>query len=284
MPQSARGLIVAAIAAVLAIAVAGAAQAEGLRHTVGADETLSYLAQVYAVTVGEIVDLNAIADPDVIFPGQVLRIPGFGGHASEPVAPGARSYEVQPGDTLSGIAAEFGLTAEELMSPNGLADPDFLIIGQVLAIPGPAPHAAPGWLPETAPQNPELEALLEEMALAEGIDPGLVKALAWVESSWNQGAVSPAGALGVMQVMPDTALWLETAIFGYGLNEDTSAYDNIKMGTAFLRILLDATGGDAQMAIASYYQGLAPTQAGVLYDGAQGYVERVLAVQARFWP
>ena len=139
MPRSGRALVAIAVAAVLALAAVSAARAEKL-HTVSPGETLSYLSQVYAVTVGEIVDLNGIPDPNRIFSGEVLRIPGFSGGGNHAVTPpaAAMTYEAQPGDTLSGIAETFGVSLQELMAANALRDPDFVGAGQALAIPAAA--------------------------------------------------------------------------------------------------------------------------------------------------
>ncbi len=87
-----------------------------------------------------------------------------------------------------------------------------------------------------------------------------------------------------MQVMPGTALWLEEDIFGFDLNERGSAWDNVRLGARYLRILLNATGGDPYDAVAAYYQGLSPTQAGVYYEGTADYASTVLAVKAAYWP
>lgn len=278
-----RALVVALVSAGLAIVVISSVRADP--YTVGPGETLSYIAGVYDVTVGQIAGVNSLPDPDLIFPGEILQIPGIvSTHESAPAPASSSVYEVADGDTLSAIGWRYGVSLQDLMAANGITDPDFLSIGQVLTIPQAAPTAAFAPLPDAPPDDPQIEAILDQMAAEQGIDQALVKALAWVESTWNQGAVSPAGAHGVMQVMPDTALWLEADHFGYDLNEEDSAYDNVKMGTVFLRILLDETGWDTNVAIASYYQGLAPTQAGVLFDGSQGYVNRVLAVKAHFWP
>jgi len=60
--------------------------------------------------------------------------------------------------------------------------------------------------------------------------------------------------------------------------------DNIKMGTKYLQILLDSTGGDEHLAVASYYQGLAPTQAGVFYPDTSDYVNMIFRVRDTYWP
>jgi soluble lytic murein transglycosylase-like protein len=138
-------------------------------------------------------------------------------------------------------------------------------------------------VPDVRPHAPELEAIFDELAAAEDIDPGIVKAIAWVESGWDQGARSPAGATGVMQLMPGTVAWLESDVFGHDLNEDVSVYDNVKAGVRYLRLMQDLTGS-AQMAVVAYYQGPGATQQGVLYGETQRYIEAVLATKGRFWP
>jgi LysM repeat protein len=52
-----------------------------------------------------------------------------------PATPAPRTYQVQPGDTLSGIAARFGTTVQELVELNGIADPSLIFPGQVLTLP-----------------------------------------------------------------------------------------------------------------------------------------------------
>ena len=133
------------------------------------------------------------------------------------------------------------------------------------------------------PQDPELDAMFSEFATAEGLNPGLLKAVAWLESGWQQDVVSPAGAVGFMQVTPVTAQWLEAASFGEQMNEDVSVYDNVKMGARYLRILLDVTS-DEDTAIASYYQGYGTTLSGKMYEETKQYVKLVRAVQQRYWP
>jgi LysM repeat protein len=277
MRQSFRQVLAAALASLFALAAVGRAGAD-VRHTVSAGETLSYIAGLYGVAVDVLAGINHIANPDLIFPGQVLEI--VGGQRDDS---GPQNYQVRPGDTLTAISQRFGVSLAALMEANGLTDPDLIVAGETLIIPSPEVSDFVGFLPSTAPSDPELEAIIDEMAAVEGVDPGLVRALAWVESEWRQDAVSPVGAVGVMQVMPGTAAWLESEVFGYPLNEDTSVYDNVKAGVKLLRILLDATG-DTELAIAAYYQGQGATASGLMYDDTRAYVKSVLRVKERFWP
>lgn len=274
MPKFYRYAIAAALGLILQFLLIGTAQ--GRQHVVAAGESLSFIADMYGVTVGQLVERNGIGDPNLIYPGQDIDIPG--GVSS--------TYEVQEGDTLSGVAARFGVATADLQAANGIADPHLIVPGQTLTVPAVAPGPAPshGLSLADKPANPELEALFEEFAAYEGIDPGLVKALAWVESGWQQHVVSHAGAVGIMQIMPGTAVWLENDVFGYDLHERESAYDNIKMGVRYLRILLEATGGNEKVAVGSYYQGHGNTLNGVLFQDTVQYIAAVLAVRDAYWP
>ena len=114
------------------------------------------------------------------------------------------------------------------------------------------------------------------MAAGEGMGRG-------VESNWRQDAISSTGAVGVFQIMPETAAFMETDVFGFPLNEDVSINDNVYMGVRILSMLIDASGGDVDSAIASYYQGQGATDAGIMYEDTKGYVAAVRTVWQRFW-
>jgi LysM repeat protein len=252
-------------------------------YTVRSGDTLSDVGELYGVTVEVLVQANGIADPNFIRTGDVLNVPdGFGDSQARPGV----TYVVVEGDTLSHLAVRFDTSVDQLRLANGL-ETDLIVIGRELVIPGSAPAAVVEGptvqVPKRRPDDPALEAIFDEMASAEGVDPGVVKALAWAESSWIQDARSPAGATGVMQLMPGTMSWLESSIFGQDLNEDVSVYDNVKAGVRYLRIMQDQMGSP-QMALVAYYQGPGITQQGVVYNETQRYVDAVMAIKARFWP
>ena len=276
----------AVVTALLLFALVAGPVAADSRHRVAPGETLWGLAQAYGVSVDALAALNKLADPDLIFVGQLLKVPGNGGGPAPSNGAPGEPYEVRPGDTLSAIAVRFGVPVESLQALNDIADPNLIVAGQRLAIPSPEPapsmsQVAP--IPLVHPYGPEVEAVIEELSAAEGVDPALVKALSWVESGWQQGVVSQAGAVGVMQITPGTAKWLEDEVFGQELNEDVSVYDNVKAGVRLLRMLLDATR-DTDLAIAAYYQGYGVTKRGIMYEETKQYVAIVKAVKARFFP
>jgi LysM repeat protein len=100
-------------------------------HTVQWGDTLFSLARRYNTTVEALAALNGIQNPSAIEVGQVLQISGSAGSAPGSFTP----YTVQPGDTLYGIAARFGKDVGDLIAANGLADPYWIWVGQVLVIP-----------------------------------------------------------------------------------------------------------------------------------------------------
>ena len=77
---------------------------------------------------------NGIADPNLIYPGQVLKLPGGAPAPSVTPSPSVTTYTIQPGDTLSGIAAQYGTSVSNLVALNGIANPDVIYAGQTIRI------------------------------------------------------------------------------------------------------------------------------------------------------
>ena len=272
-------LVMAAVIGLLLVSPGGSLSAD--EYNVVEGDTLSEIAERHGVTVEELAETNGIVDPDLILSGEVLLVPGgVGGQAAIARQGGQTSggvtYIVQLDDTVSEIGERFGVSAVAIVMANGLTDPHFILEGQALTIPVVQS-------PLVRPVSPRIEALLDEFAAVEGLDPGLVKAIAYIESGWQPDAVSSIGAAGVMQIVPSTGYWLETEVFGYDLEIETSAYDNIKAGARYLRVLLDLTG-DMDQAVAAYYQGYSALSLGVIYEDTIQYVASVNATKEQFWP
>jgi N-acetylmuramoyl-L-alanine amidase len=263
-------------------------------YRVGPGDTLSSIAAAHGVTVGGLVAANGLADPNVLAVGTVLTIPAGGGPTGAPAAtaaPGAAvaapaaapptgggtAYTVVAGDTLSGIAARFGVSVASVTSANGIADAGLIVPGRTLRIPDPPTIA------ERLAADPARAALgptFDQWASAYGVPADLLKAMTWLESGWQAGLTSSAGAVGVGQLLPDTVAFLE-ALLGEDLDPwDPS--DNIRMSARYLRWLLDQTGGDVGLALAGYYQGLASVTAGGPSSSTAAYVQIVLDLRSRF--
>jgi putative murein lytic transglycosylase yjbJ len=121
--------------------------------------------------------------------------------------------------------------------------------------------------------NPELARMIHTAAQKYGVDPKLVSAVAEVESGGHQDAVSSTGAVGVMQLMPETAA---------GLGVDPYRMEsNVEGGAKYLREMLDTFEGDVKKAVAAYNAGPNAVKAygGVPpYAETQNYVSNVLDI------
>lgn len=109
-------------------------------YTVKAGETLSGIAARFGTTYQALAALNGIANPNLIYPGQVLKLTAS---ASAPTAPATGTYTVKPGDTLSGIAAKFATSYQQLAAINKIPDPNKIYPGQVLRLNGLAEFPKP---------------------------------------------------------------------------------------------------------------------------------------------
>jgi soluble lytic murein transglycosylase-like protein len=95
---------------------------------------------------------------------------------------------------------------------------------------------------------PVLLPVFQQAAAAYGLAPALLRAVAEKESSLRPCAVSPAGALGLMQLMPETAAWL-------GITDPFDVEQNVHGAARFLRFLLDRFDNDLGLALGAYNAG-----------------------------
>jgi LysM repeat protein len=104
-------------------------------------DSLSAIGAKLGVDWKAIAAINGINSPYTIYAGETLQLPGSG-DTPEPVSTSGR-YVVKSGDTLSGIASEYGTTYQRLAQINGIADPDSISVGEVIVIPGASPSTTP---------------------------------------------------------------------------------------------------------------------------------------------
>ena len=264
------GPVVLATAASMSVAAPAAAGT----YRVKTGDTLSAIAARHGSSVASLARTNQLPDPDLIVAGERLRVPGGGGGA-------ATSHTVRAGETLSGIAAKFGSSIAAIARANRIGDPNLIFAGQHLRIPGAGggagSAAAGGPAQLSTPQS--VGSSLEHHAAAHGVDAALVKAVAWQESGWRQTARSSAGAVGVMQVMPGTADYVN-GVLDHGNLDVGATDDNVHLGVAYLRHMRE-TMGSTKKALAAYYSGPANVK-GRLKGYQKAYVRSVLALRSRF--
>ncbi len=121
----------------------------------------------------------------------------------------------------------------------------------------------------------QYDALIERAASAAAVEANLLRAVIVVESGFNARAVSPRGAVGLMQLMPATA-----ARFGVGDVYDPR--ENVHGGARYLRFLMDRFGQDLRLALAAYNAGEQAVErnGGRIppFAETQAYVPRVLRI------
>lgn len=106
-----------------------------INYTVKAGDTLSEIALRFGTTVDAITKLNGISNPNLIYSGQVLKIPTSNSSGSNlSSSTSTITYTIKAGDTLSEIALKFGTTVDAITKLNGISNPNLIYVGQVLTI------------------------------------------------------------------------------------------------------------------------------------------------------
>ncbi|MFP5334665.1 MAG: LysM peptidoglycan-binding domain-containing protein [Actinomycetes bacterium] len=272
-------------------------------YRVKAGDTVSHIAARTGFTVREVLSLNGLSASDVIRPGQVLRLPGAAAPTPEaaPVVTSTKPYTVRSGDTLGHIAARQGTTVSALREANPSLDSRGTIrVGQTIRVPqGPAamPSSFAGrtypkatvsaaqanrdaLAARAVPNRDEMRHIVADTARQWGVDPALALAIAYQESGFNMRAVSPANAVGVMQVIPSSGRWASD-LAGRPLDL-LDPHDNATAGVVILRSLTRSEPDDLAMAIAGYYQGLAGVRRNGMYPDTRRYVANIQTLMARF--
>lgn len=222
---------------------------------------------------------------------------------------GSSTYTVRTGDTLYGIAARHDTTVADLMSANSLTS-TVIRPGQTLTIGGSGgsstsadddeeqlvPSTFLGYtypdsvvssanenkrtlLSMDVPSAAQMQEIIRTTANRMGVDPALALAIAYQESGFDARAVSPANAIGVMQVIPSSGEWASDMV-GEDLNL-LDPRDNVVAGIAILRYLI-RTAPDLPTAIAGYYQGLGSVTRNGMYADTRRYVANVQTLMTRY--
>ena len=290
----------------------------GATYVVKAGDTLGAIAARHNVSLGSILSANGLSMSSVIYPGQKIKLAGASSVAVQtgpkPAAPKPPSsttggaYTIKAGDTLGAIAARHGVSLSALLSANKLSASTIIYPGKKLTIPGgskatseqkPADLVPSTFLhykyPDAvvaeanknkhtlnnlpAPSQAQMKAIVADTARQMGVDPSLALAFSYQESGFNQRAVSPANAIGAMQVIPMSGEWASDLV-GRKLNL-LDPYDNATAGVAIIRALI-RTSPNLDTAIASYYQGQYSVKTHGMFADTKAYVAAVKAHQKNF--
>lgn len=249
-----------------------------LSYVLRRGDSLFTVARRFNVTVAVLAATNRIANPNRVLAGTRLLIPS-------PAAPApAGTLTAVPTTIASLPATDPSITVAPTTSAasTSAAGPAGSLTAAAMAPWLSADQLAR--LPQGLHTYPERLALLpsfDRWAAENGIAPDLLKALAWMESGWQQTVVSSSGAIGVGQLLPATAAWVAGFLIRAPLDPFV-ADDNVRMSARFLAHLLTLTNGDVNLAVAGYYQGLTSIRRSGMKATTAAYVNVVLALRARF--
>ncbi|MGH3054489.1 MAG: lytic transglycosylase, partial [Gaiellaceae bacterium] len=189
-----------------------------------------------------------------------------------------RVHVVRAGETLSGIARRYHTTVAKLARLNHLDPSHFLIIGTRLRVPH-VRHVTTTRVADRTQSVSSVRALLDHWAEHYGVSVHLVRALAWMESGYNNHLVSSVGARGIMQLLPSTFRFAETVLVGHRIRHDANG--NVRAGVAYLAHLLHDFQGNQHLALAGWYQGEGAVRKHGLYKVSKTFVKDVLALERR---
>jgi LysM repeat protein len=176
-------------------------------------------------------------------------------------------HVVQPGDTLTAIAAKAGTSVAAIAQLNGISADRPILVGQKLRLPVTTPSAA------------DVRNDLDTWSARLGVDPHLVRALAWMESGFQTNLVSSAGARGVLQTLPTTRAYVEAVLAGHTIPHTVNG--DVEVGVLYLRHLLNAFDGNDSLALAGWYQGEKAVKQQGVYAITKPFVADVLALSQR---
>jgi soluble lytic murein transglycosylase-like protein len=186
-----------------------------------------------------------------------------------------RIHIVRPGESFFSIAALYRVSPWQLARANRLPLTDLIVPGQRFVLPRSAGPPSGMSLGPVASRE-TVKAAIDYWSRYYGVDPALARALAWMESGFQTHVVSSVGALGVMQLLPETWEFVDTVLLGFATPRDYRG--NVRAGVRYLRWQLDEFGGNVRLALAGWYQGARAVRERGLYGETTEFVRIVLAL------
>ena len=194
------------------------------QHTVSAGDSLLGISVWYDVSAAEIAQANQLANPNHIYIGQVLCIPGEGTVPPPPSTPppstgqqtppsSSGTYEVRGGDNLFRIALNHGISLQSLLNANGLTESSLINPGQILIIPGG------GTPPVNPPASPPVSAPVSTPQQTPGMVVPEVSVNAYTAKFFNSINLSGSPVLTLVESAPLEKDWGQGSP-GQGVNAD----------------------------------------------------------------
>jgi hypothetical protein len=182
-------------------------------------------------------------------------------------------HVVAPGESFFSIAAHYHVSPWRLAQRNRLSLMSVIVPSQRLALPRGARLTAP---PAAGPpvSRDAVRSAIDYWSRVYGVDPSLARALAWMESGFQQDVVSSVGAIGVMQLLPETWEFVDVVLLG--ARTPRNYQGNVRAGVRYLRWQLDEFAGDRRLALAGWYQGARAVRERGLFDDTKEFVRIVL--------
>jgi LysM repeat protein len=187
-----------------------------------------------------------------------------------------RSYVVKPGDSLIAIARRAHTTLRRLARLNKIDPSRVLLIGTKLRLPA---VVRPSSVAVSATNATAVRASLDRWSSHYGVSSSLARALAWMESGYQNDVVSSVGAQGVMQLLPTTWSYVENVLIGHKVRH--TADGNVEVGVAYLHHLLGVFDGNEHLALAAWYQGERSVKRTGVLKVSKVFVADVLALKTR---
>jgi LysM repeat protein len=196
--------------------------------------------------------------------------------AGRRAAPPATTWHVvRAGESFFSIAARYHVSPWRLARRNRLSLMTVIVPKQRLALPhGARLKGSPAAGPPASRDS--VRSAIDYWSRVYGVDPALARALAWMESGFQQDVVSSVGALGVMQLLPETWEFVDVVLLG--VTTPRNHQGNVRAGVRYLRWQLDEFAGDRRLALAGWYQGARAVRERGLYDDTKEFVRIVLAL------
>ncbi|MFF0943454.1 LysM peptidoglycan-binding domain-containing protein [Kocuria sp. CPCC 205300] len=231
-------------------------------YVVRSGDSFWSIAQAHDVSVQDLLDTNDLTVGSLLRPGQRLSVAGGAparpaavpDAAAKPAPEPAAAPEQAVGDTFLGRTYERDVVESANRHHEQLAS-------------------------RPAPSREQMRQIVHDTAVRMGVDPALALAHAQQESGFDHRAVSPADAVGAMQVIPDAGEWA-SGLVGRRLDL-IDPHDNATAGVAIIR-QLGRSAPSTDVAIAAYYQGLHGVKKYGMYDDTKKYVKSVKAHRRSF--